>query len=178
MNAATGANGARTRNKLAAVAKGAGAEFAKFAMAPRSAGSDVKQKGGVADLLLQVMQKAEPSRVAAMTGKLKDISAGLQGTEVASASADPAQKLEASVLTHLYGEMMPDQASGLFGTGTSGHIWQQMLTEQIAEATAGRSPLHLQDKLASSADGESNSRVRTMLHWPYFSNYEVKSYVG
>jgi flagellar protein FlgJ len=95
-------------------------------------------------------------------------------TNVAESSANTGEQLEASILTHMYGEMMPDESAGIYGAGSAGQFWQQMFTEKAAEATAKRSPLRLAEQLGL-ADGQNVTGERRM---PFFSKFEVKSYAG
>jgi len=126
------------------------------------------------DLLLQVMKNAEPGRLQEATNRLAALAGGGATTNVAEASANTGEQLEASILTHLYGEMMPDASADIYGSGSAGQFWQQMFTEKAAEATAKRSPLRLAEQLGL-ADGQNAAGERRV---PFFSKFEVKSYAG
>jgi hypothetical protein len=126
------------------------------------------------DLLLQVMKNVEPSRLQEATSRLAALGGTGAEIDVTEIPAHTGEQLEASILTHLYGEMMTDGSAGIYGSGSSGQFWQQMFTEKVAEATAKRSPLGLAEQLGL-ADGQDAAGERTR---PFFSKFEVTSYAG
>jgi hypothetical protein len=126
------------------------------------------------DLLLQVMKNAEPSRLHEAASRLAALGDAGTTTNFAGVSENTGEKLEASILTHLYGEMMPDESASIYGSGSSGQFWQQMLTEKMAEATAKRSPLGLAEQLGLADGQDAGGENRA----PFISKFEVKSYAG
>jgi hypothetical protein len=164
----------KARGKLVAMSGSPETAAPNFGESLKQAAKARKPVAAEDDLLLQVMKNAEPSRLQEAASRLAALGGAGTTTNFAEVSANTGEKLEASVLTHLYGEMMPDASAGIYGSGNSGQFWQQMFTEKIAEATAKRSPLGLAEQMGladgQSADGEN--------HVPFISKFEVKSYAG
>jgi hypothetical protein len=147
---------------------------AQFSESLKQAAKAKKPIAAEDDLLLQVMKNAEPARLQEATSKLAALGGSAEATRVAEISGNTAEQLEASILTHLYGEMMPDESAGVYGSGTAGQFWQQMFTEKAAEATAKRSPLRLAEQMGLA--GEQNAAGERRV--PFSSKFEVKSYAG
>jgi Rod binding domain-containing protein len=53
-------------------------------------------------------------------------------------TADAAEKFESFVLQSFIQEMMPDNASEVYGSGIAGDFWKSMMSEKIAEQVAAR----------------------------------------
>ncbi len=164
----------KARGKPATVPGSPETAMSNFSESLRQVAKARKPVAAEDDLLLQVMKNAEPSRLQEAASRLAALSGAGTATNVAQVSANTGEQLEASILTHLYGEMMPDESAGIYGSGSSGQFWQQMFTEKVAEATAKRSPLGLAEQLGL-ADGQNAAGERGN---PFFSKFEVKSYAG
>jgi hypothetical protein len=164
----------KARGKLVAISGSPETATANFSESLKQAAKTRKPVAAEDDLLLQVMKNAEPSRLQEAASKLAALGGAGTTTNVAEVSANTGEKLEASILTHLYGEMMPDASAGIYGSGSSGQFWQQMFTEKVAEATARRSPLGLAEQLGL-ADGQIGDGEHPV---PFSSKFEVKSYAG
>jgi hypothetical protein len=164
----------KARGKLVAISSSPETATANFSESLKQVAKVRKPVAAEDDLLLQVMKNAEPSRVQEAASRLAALGGTGAPANVAEVSANTGEKLEASILTHLYGEMMPDESAGIYGSGSSGQFWQQMFTEKVAEATAKRSPLGLAEQLGF-ADGQNADGERRV---PFIRKFEVKSYAG
>jgi hypothetical protein len=164
----------KARHKLTAVSVSPETPTSQFSESLKQAAKTQKPVAAVEDLLLQVMKNAEPARLQEAANRLVAMGETGEATRVAEVSGNTGEQLEASILTHLYGEMMPDASADIYGAGSAGQFWQQMFTEKAAEATAKRSPLRLAEQL-SLADGKNAAGERRV---PFFSKFEVKSYAG
>ena len=60
-------------------------------------------------------------------------------------TADSAEKFESFVLQSFIQEMMPDEASQVYGSGVSGDFWKSMMAEKIAEQVAAAGGIGLAD---------------------------------
>jgi flagellar protein FlgJ len=56
-------------------------------------------------------------------------------------------QFEAMMLTPLVGEMLPKDASNVFGSGTAGDMWRSMLAEQVSQQIAKSGKLGLARRL-------------------------------
>jgi peptidoglycan hydrolase FlgJ len=65
-------------------------------------------------------------------------------------SAQVAQDFEASLLGPMINEMMPKEASAVYGQGVAGDVWKSMLAEQIAHHLAKSGTLGLARRLFST----------------------------
>ncbi len=59
-------------------------------------------------------------------------------------------QFEAMMLTPLVGEMLPKDASNVFGSGTAGDMWRSMLVEQVSQQIAKSGKLGLSRRLFAS----------------------------
>lgn len=156
------------------------------------------------DLIMDVMRNANPTRVDAAVAKLRDMgevgetgfafAATIDSLERGQAAVSgppltlpfdegrsapreaetPYQGFEKMVLRNLFEALLPDSASGAFGSGPSAGIWRSMAAEQMAAvyAEAGGAGiarvLEEQDERIASRQGE----------WPYFSVRQIDSFAG
>lgn len=60
-------------------------------------------------------------------------------------TADAAEKFESFVLQSFIQEMMPDEASQVYGSGVAGDFWKSMMAEKIAEQVAAAGGIGLAD---------------------------------
>ena len=164
----------KARSKLVAISASPEAAKSSFSESLEQVAKARKPVAAEDDLLLQVMKNAEPVRLQEAANRLAALGGTGDATRVAEVSGNTGEQLEASILTHLYGEMMPDASADIYGSGSAGQFWQQMFTEKAAEATAKRSPLRLAEQLGL-ADGQNAAGERRV---PFFSKFEVKSYAG
>lgn len=70
-------------------------------------------------------------------------------------SAQVAQDFEASLLGSLVNEMMPKEASAVYGQGVAGDVWKSMLAEQVAHQLAKSGALGLARRLFATHPIES-----------------------
>jgi Rod binding domain-containing protein len=61
-----------------------------------------------------------------------------------------AQEFEAFVIQSFIQEMLPKDASGVFGRGIAGDIWRSMLSEKLAFEVAERGSLGIADQVRSA----------------------------
>lgn len=176
IQAARSAEAGDARRRLAAISGTGDAASIQFSENLRRASNVHKPNQPEDDLILQVMNSAEPGQFLTVSRKLAAL-----GTEAAAQAATvsgrTAERLEATILAHLYGEMMSEESSGAYGSGSSGQYWQQMFTEKVAEATAARSPLRLAGQLGLTGD-QNEGGHGTVRRVPLHRNFEVKSYAG
>jgi Rod binding domain-containing protein len=137
------------------------------------------------DIVLDVLNAADPTRAEAATQRLNALAAGapasaaedfakaLDAAERSSAKgvsslvgmADARSKLlnknaaeavkaknaqvefEATLLNNLVGEMLPKDASGVYGQGTAGDMWRSMMGDQIAHQIAKSGELGIAKRL-------------------------------
>jgi len=147
------------------------------------------------DLVLDVMRAAEPQRLAAAHQRLAG-GARLASAETANQGQSPAaqqaarikahQQFEAVMLRSFTEQMMPKDASSLYGEGTAGDIWRSLqvdlMSQQIAKSggigiakmldkSAGKT-MHTAESLGLNemSDGMHTSlQLSTSAQWPYFT---------
>ena len=76
----------------------------------------------------------------------------------ADRSAQVAQDFEASILGSFVNEMMPKEASAVYGQGVGGDIWRSMLSEQVGRQLAKSGTLGLARRLFATHPVESLDR--------------------
>lgn len=94
------------------------------------------------DLVMDVMRAAEPRKLAMARQKLGGTSAVADLDKPESpqlaARAKAHQEFEAAMLRTFTEQMMPKQASSLYGDGTAGNIWRSLqvdlMSQQMAKA--------------------------------------------
>lgn len=124
------------------------------------------------DLVLDVARAADPGSLRGATQRLERIAATGDGEATsfralveparsmfaptgAARSADarntsPAHKFEALVLHQFVETMLPDDASAVFGEGSTGEIWKSMLAEQVADQMASSGGIGIADLLTDT----------------------------
>lgn len=65
-------------------------------------------------------------------------------------NTSPAHKFEALVLHQFVETMLPDDASTVFGEGSTGEIWKSMLAEQVADQMASSGGIGIADLLSDT----------------------------
>jgi len=70
---------------------------------------------------------------------------------------------EAVTLTNFIQEMMPKQASALFGTGTAGDVWKSMLAQQIASAMARAGGIGIAEHLQAAHPADKSGEAKNGL---------------
>lgn len=139
--------------------------FAETASAPQ------KARDLPGDLIMDVMNAADSSRLAAASARL---GATVQhGTRVAAeqhAPHDSYAKFEGFLLRSAFEDILPPADSGAFGDGFAGGVWRSMAAEQFANLFADRGGIGIADMLRRRAEAgqtASNAPVAGG-QWPYF----------
>jgi hypothetical protein len=126
----------------------------------------------VSDIILDVAQAADPRKASATTQALAagaDASGDFAATlnrlpasapvftayhdagAVRTAALTPAQKaargLESALLKTFVDQMLPKDATAVFGGGVAGDVWKSMLSEKIADQVAQSGALKIADRL-------------------------------
>lgn len=155
------------------------------------------------DLVLDVMRNADPNRRSAAvarlsasgpsftdvvettgSGAMPGAASGLdtsqhtlrnRGSEVNQRKADAYQGFERLVLRNLFETMLPDEASGTFGSGPSAGIWRSMAADQLAGVYAQSGGIGVAEMLSSSAKSTVPQREP---QWPYFELQPIKAFTG
>ena len=156
------------------------------------------------DIVLDVMRNADPSRLAAATGKLRSIDGDGGSTAFAGVlngaggisplpltmdhtSADERLAahqagsqgsyvdFERMVLRNLLESLLPEASSGTFGTGPSAGVWRSLAADQLAGLYADSGGLGIAQSLAAGTGG---SAAATELQWPYFTNGKIEAFAG
>lgn len=70
-------------------------------------------------------------------------------------------KFEAMALTNLIDEMMPKDASDVYGQGLAGDTWRSMLAEKVADQLAQSGRLGIADRLFHGAHSAAQELTRT-----------------
>jgi Rod binding domain-containing protein len=135
------------------------------------------------DIVLDVLNNAEPSRLEAAQAKLK---AGYATAEAQRLSnTDPSatafkikhrldgvekekvpetyRKFEAMVLQNFIKTMLPD-SDEVYGKGASGEIWKGMMAEQIANEIAKDHGIGIAEKLMDSGPTKTREKVEKAEH--------------
>ncbi|WP_298356036.1 hypothetical protein [Rhodoblastus sp.] len=127
------------------------------------------------DLILDVARAADPQKAAATTRTLAAASGDISGDFAAALDRlpasvpmpcgvsyknpvaalneklSPARKaevgLESMLLKSMIDEMLPKQASDVYGAGVAGDVWKSMLSEKIAEQIAKSGALKIGERL-------------------------------
>lgn len=124
------------------------------------------------DLVLDVTRAADPGSLRTATQRLERIAAGSDAGDggfkalveparavfaptdtvraAESGNNSPAHKFEALVLHQFVETMLPDDASAVFGEGSTGEIWKSMLAEQVAEQMASSGGIGIADLLSNT----------------------------
>jgi peptidoglycan hydrolase FlgJ len=131
------------------------------------------------DIVLDVLNAADPTRAEATTQRLNALGAGAPATDDFSKVLDKAApaalglanarnklmnkaladaqktahakvEFEASLLSNLVGEMLPKDMDSVYGQGTAGDIWRSMMGDQIAHQIAKSGRLGIADRLFAS----------------------------
>jgi Rod binding domain-containing protein len=149
------------------------------------------------DLVLDVLRAAPPQKLAAAQRKLAPAGA-LASADPAAAAGSTAdvqkaarakanQQFEAAMLRNFTEQMLPREASSLYGEGTAGNIWRSLqvdlMSQELAKSggigiakmldrigeTEQRTAetLGLNEMLGSARQGTSLSSAA---EWPYFSS--------
>jgi Rod binding domain-containing protein len=122
------------------------------------------------DLVLGVMQAAQPKRAAAAAARL------------AAPAHDVNQKFEAVMLRRMVEEMLPKGSSSLYGEGTAGDIWRSLQADLMSQEMAKGGGVGLaklldkaQDRLGeqkgaslNSIEPRHNAPRAASTEWPYF----------
>ena len=136
------------------------------------------------DIVLEVARAADPNRAAAVVDKLKALAA--QGSaspqDFAAAldtAASPTQptppvlpiaappsrarkaetKLESVMLGEFIGEMLPKDASSVYGQGYAGDMWRSMLAERVADQIAASGRLGIASRLFADHPLSSGAKM-------------------
>lgn len=132
------------------------------------------------DVVMGVIEAADPFRAQAATERLQALGAGAPSeafaadldratniagqahglgdarAALAGRSPDAASRakvgFEAMLINSLVGEMLPKDADAVFGQGTAGNIWRSMLSEQISQQIARSGALGLSRRLFATHD--------------------------
>jgi peptidoglycan hydrolase FlgJ len=115
----------------------------------------------VSDLVMDVVQAADPAKVMEAQAKLKTIKAANEAVQLASTdkgftatvrgldnardskmanvkqtdeAPETYRNFEAVVLQNFVQSMMPKESEEVYGKGSSGEYWQSMMAEQIAKS--------------------------------------------
>ena len=145
------------------------------------------------DIVLDVLNNAEPSRLEAAQAKLKAGQAVAEATRLASTDksfdaalrADPAadanktkqrldgvqkekvpetyRKFEAMVLQSFIKTMLPDSEE-VYGKGASGEIWKGMMAEQIANEIARDSGIGIAESLMRGDSTRMNTAEKAEMN--------------
>lgn len=121
------------------------------------------------DILVDAMKAADPSRAAQAKERLEQLSGIRKANETINGgvakpfSADLAtprsaeksidshaesmRKFEAVVLTTFIQNMMPKDASSVYGEGLAGDMWKSQMAEKIAEQLSKRGGIGIADRL-------------------------------
>lgn len=156
------------------------------------------------DLIMDVIRNANPARVDTAMAKLRDMgetgetqsafaatvdrldshqsvvsgpSLALpfdEGRSAARVAETPYQGFEKMVLRNLFETLLPDSASGAFGSGPSAGIWRSMAAEQMASVYSEVGGVGIA-RVLEEQDGRIASRQG---EWPYFSVRHIDSFVG
>jgi hypothetical protein len=152
------------------------------------------------DIVLDVMRNADPVRLSSATSKLQAIGAEGSSSDFAgvlstaegqaplslpvgdaaparSASGAAAQhvEFERMVLRNLLESLLPDAASGVFGTGPSAGVWRSLAADQLAGLYAESGGIGIARTL--SVETVSSPEVKD-LQWPYFSSERIEAFSG
>ena len=138
----------------------------------------------VSDLVLDVVQAADPSGIQAAREKLKVNGAAAEATLLASngngfASAvhqtsstattasqvphakvpETYRKLEASIASTFIQSMLPAESEEVYGKGSAGDFWKSMMSEQIADAVSKRGGFGIAEALFSKTVQQAKGAV-------------------
>lgn len=72
------------------------------------------------------------------------------------------QKFEAVILEQFVKDMLPQEASAVFGEGTAGDIWKGMMAQQIGDAVAKGGGIGIAQQLQTRS--ESNSQAANIIN--------------
>jgi Rod binding domain-containing protein len=88
--------------------------------------------------------------MAALSTQLRErVSANrANGAERQGSDSNVGVQFEAMVLRQVLEDMLPKDASSVFGEGTAGNVWRSMLAENLANAMASRNILGLAETVA------------------------------
>jgi Rod binding domain-containing protein len=138
----------------------------------------------VSDLVLDVVQAADPSGIQAAREKLKVNGAAAEATllasngngfaaavhQTSSTASSAAQvphakvpetyrKLEASIASTFIQSMMPAESEEIYGKGSAGEFWKSMMSEKIADAVSKRGGFGIAEELFSQSVQKAKGAV-------------------
>lgn len=116
------------------------------------------------DIVLDVARAAEPADIEAARAELSrrvDNATGVQfagalslndGTSLdvaakAAASPEAFKQFEAMVLQTFVQNMLPDNATAVYGKGVAGEMWKSLLAEKVSAAMAERGGIGIADRV-------------------------------
>lgn len=144
------------------------------------------------DLVMDVMRAAEPSKLASArqrlggTSAVADVGKPTSPQQIARSKAN--QDFEAAMLRTFTEQMMPKEASSLYGDGTAGNIWRSLqvdlMSQQIAKA-GGIGIAKMLDRVPLAATPDQTAQtlglnemsggtqrkelLSSAAQWPYFN---------
>lgn len=117
----------------------------------------------VSDLVLDVMQAADPATAQAARSRLASFASTSSDTSfsVAEPAAKTAQqpgdampatpeafaRFEAMVLQSFFQSMLPKDTESVYGGGMAGEMWQSLLAEHLGETVAKRGGIGIADRI-------------------------------
>lgn len=158
----------------------------------RNPGKETMSFNPRSDVVLEVLNAADPARASLAAGRLAALGAGApsggfaadldRAASAIKAVPTPAQGLadarsrlqavtdspeaasrvkvefEAMMLNSFVGEMLPKDASAVFGEGAAGDIWRSMLSEQVSRQLAKSGALGLSRRLFATHELEPHAQ--------------------
>lgn len=119
----------------------------------------------VSDLVLDVMQAADPANVQAARGRLAAFASNSPDTQqhfsVAASGPDGSERqgdgiratpeafarFEAMVLQSFFQTMLPKDTESVYGGGMAGEMWQSLLAQHLGETVAKRGGIGIADRI-------------------------------
>lgn len=124
----------------------------------------------VSDIVMDVVQAAEPAAVAAARARLSEGAApggetfslevaGRPAPRIEKPGLEPFQKFEAMVLGSFVEAMLPDDAESAYGGGMAGSMWKGLLAEKLGTALAESGGIGIAERMLPGHYVEDGKRV-------------------
>lgn len=125
------------------------------------------------DMVLDVMNAADPVRLATAQRRISDMTGREPRSELAAAApADAYRKFEAFLLRSAFEDMLPASETGAFGEGFAGGVWRSMAADQFASIFASHGGIGVARLLRERESGA----VTPTPQWPYFESNTISAF--